>query len=166
MKGKNHLIAATILWAILFAAYWYVSSISLQRNALWVVLSLLLTQFGALMPDWDLMYEKFIPHRNILTHSAFLPVIMCMAIYFVNDATAMMLPLYAFFLAGYASHLLLDLRPKQWKGSACIRFWGLRLQRNRTMGRIRSFFWLLTNGITLSVLAILAMYYFTTWFGG
>ena len=124
---KVHIAGGTALWVILFTTYYFVvEQISLQQNGMWIMMTFLLVQLGAQMPDYDIIWNKIFPHRNIITHSIILPSLVCIPITFITTETMIYLPLYGFFIIGYASHLFLDLRPKKWHGSSCIRFYWLK----------------------------------------
>jgi len=161
---KVHIVGASILWLIMFIIYYFtVEQLSLQNNAMWIMMTFLLVQLGAQVPDYDIIWNKVLPHRNILTHSIFLPSLVCIPIAFITTETMAYLPLYGFFIIGYASHLLLDLRPKKWHGTSCIRFYWLKGERHRTMGKYQSMFWILINGTILMTFGILLMFLFYKW---
>ena len=87
---RTHLFAGTLFWVvflgIFYALDYYAGWIDLgltgdltdfEFHGIWIVLSFMVTHFGAQLPDYDLIWEKFLPHRNIITHSIFLPLIVC-----------------------------------------------------------------------------------------
>ena len=102
-----------------------------QNNNLYlaVVASLMISFFyiGFKFPDIDLKF-KSIGHRSIITHSPLLPLML-----FILHETNMLWLVYAkkyditrYFIIGsslgIALHLLYDLRPKSFKGTALIKF--------------------------------------------
>lgn len=102
-----------------------------QNNNLYlVVVAILMISFfyiGSKFPDIDLKF-KSIGHRSIITHSPLLPLIL-----FILHETNMLWLVYAkkyditrYFIIGLslgiALHLLYDLRPKSFKGTALIKF--------------------------------------------
>lgn len=102
-----------------------------QNNNLYliVVASLMISFFyiGFKFPDIDLKF-KSIGHRSIITHSPLLPLML-----FILHETNMLWLVYAkkyditrYFIIGLslgiALHLLYDLRPKSFKGTALIKF--------------------------------------------
>lgn len=102
-----------------------------QNNNLYlVVVAILMISFfyiGLKFPDIDLKF-KSIGHRSIITHSPLLPLIL-----FILHETNMLWLVYAkkyditrYFIIGLslgiALHLLYDLRPKSFKGTALIKF--------------------------------------------
>lgn len=102
-----------------------------QNNNLYliVVASLMISFFyiGFKFPDIDLKF-KSIGHRSVITHSPLLPLML-----FILHETNMLWLVYAkkyditrYFIIGLslgiALHLLYDLRPKSFKGTALIKF--------------------------------------------
>ena len=160
---KNHIIGGTIFWVIILLVYFFVGNVSTHKDAMWVVMSLLVVQIGAMLPDYDLLSNKFLPHRNIFTHSIILPTLLTLPIYFIRDETNTLLPLYAFFLIGYGSHLLLDMKPKGWQGSARIHLWWKNPKGNKQMGSKRSAVWILINGLILIAAGIVFLYFYQLW---
>ena len=126
----------------------------LEFHGIWIVLSFMVTHFGAQLPDYDLIWEKLLPHRNIITHSVFLPLLICIPLYFVSAATKFLVPIYAFYLIGHASHLFLDLRPKSWKGAALIHLFWVNDDGRKTFTAKASKLFLLINGIIVIVLIV------------
>jgi len=163
MNRKGHIIGSVIFWTVIMILVYFLADIPLKENAMWIMLSFFVCQFGAQLPDYDLLWKKVLPHRNILTHSVFLPALVSMPTYFVIDETNMLLPLYAFFLIGYGSHLLLDLRPKAWLGSACIKLFWRNREGSKSMGGTQSYIWLILNGLILIVAGALIMFLFNMW---
>jgi len=165
MNRKSHIIGGFVTWAIAMIASYFLIELPMKTNSLWIMLSLFICQFGSQMPDYDIIWNKFLPHRNVITHSLFLPALSILPIYFVTDETNALLPLYAFFLFGYASHLFLDLYVKGWVGSACIRVFWRNADGSRSMGGTKSFLWLFFNGLILVAGGIVIMFFFNLWFG-
>lgn len=165
---KVHLTIALGLWLVAFLIYYFVGGmfidISLQQNALWIGLSIWMSALGGLLPDWDLLWQHTIPHRNILTHTILTPVIICSPLFTLispnlREYGIVFLPLYAYFLLGYASHLLLDLLfTKEWVGGATIKYYWLKGERHRAFGKHLSKFILLTSGLILLSTSIVAMF--------
>ena len=95
---KVHIIGATAVWLVAFLIYYFVGGlyieISLQKNAMWIMASFLLSQLGGQMADYDVIWRRAFPHRNILTHSIFIPAAICLPIIWINTETMILLPLY------------------------------------------------------------------------
>lgn len=163
MNRKSHIVGGFVTWSIALLISYFIFDLPMKTNSMWILLSLFICQFGSQMPDYDVIWKKILPHRNIITHSFFLPAISVLPIYFVVDSTNMLLPLYAFFLFGYASHLILDLHVKGWMGTACIRVFWKNKNGSKSMNGTKSFIWLLTNGLILIAGGIIIMFYFNVW---
>lgn len=101
--------------------YQWMSGVSIIGN-LSIFVGAFITMSGALMPDWDIPFLGLSRHRNIIFHSAVLPLLVAlMAI--INVAHAILSSyslaigahveyyITALFLVGYASHLYLDIFP-------------------------------------------------------
>lgn len=91
-----------------------------------IFIGAMITVTGALMPDWDIPFLGISRHRNIIFHSAALPILMVLAT-LVNVATRLLTAgssiisidlsigaeveyyITGLFLLGYASHLYLDI---------------------------------------------------------
>ena len=160
---KNHIIGGTLFWVITLIVYLFIENVSVDSDIMWIVLSLPIAQIGALLPDYDLLSTKFLVHRNVFTHSIILPALITLPIYFVRDDTNTLLPLYAFFLIGYGSHLILDMKPKSWQGSARIHLWWRNPKGNKQMGSKRSASWILINGLMLLTAGIILLYFYQLW---
>ena len=97
---KTHILSGTLLWAIAFIIYYFVGGkyfeVSLQREGLWIVLSLLTCQLGAQMPDYDVLWQTIMPHRHFMSHSIVFPMVVSIPIIFVKPDTLIYVPLYAF----------------------------------------------------------------------
>ena len=163
LNRKAHIIAGTITWLMAMILIYFLIDLSFRTTAMWIIISFFITQFGASLPDYDLLTKRFLPHRNVITHSVFLPAIAVLPIYFVINETNMLLPLYAFFLFGYASHLILDLNVKGWMGTSCIRIFWRNREGTKSMGGTKSFIWLLINGLILIGGGIVIIFFFNVW---
>ncbi len=107
-----------ILATILIMSYYYHIPIIGNIN---IPLGALITIIGGLVPDWDIILMGVGAHRNILFHSAIVPLIFTAGgIYDIVSHFLAGLPLVttdvqyflmAMFLIGYASHLMLDIYP-------------------------------------------------------
>ena len=87
-----------------------------------ITMGALITITGALVPDWDIILLGISKHRNVIFHSALLPILITL-VTLVNVALTIVtnysfkvgagLEYYivALFLLGYASHLYLDIFP-------------------------------------------------------
>ncbi len=173
---RIHLFAGTLFWAV-FLGIFYVLDLKttwidlgltgdlsdLEFHALWIVLSFMTTHFGAQLPDYDLIWERILPHRNVLTHSIFLPILICLPLIGVTPATKFLVPIYAFYLIGHASHLFFDLNPKSWKGTALIHIFWVNDDGRKTFPEKSSKLFLLINGIIVLVAGIILLYFFQAW---
>jgi hypothetical protein len=172
---KMHLVAGTLFWGIFLGIFYALDFIGfidlnlavglegLQLHSIWIVLSFMTAHFGAQLPDYDIIWKKALPHRNILTHSVILPAIVCIPLYTVNDATNFLVPIYAFYLIGHASHLFFDLRPESWKGSALIHIFWVNEDGRKTLPAKASRMFLLINGIVILAAGIIMLYFFQLW---
>ena len=163
MNRKSHIIGGFVIWIVGVLLAFFLIDIPVKTNAMWIMISFFICQFGSQFPDYDLIWKKVLPHRNVITHSVFLPALSVIPIYFVTDVTNMLLPLYAFFLFGYASHLILDLHVKGWQGSACIRIFWKNREGTKSMGGTKSFIFLLINGLILIGGGMVIMFFFNVW---
>ena len=147
-----------------------VGSLSLTMGALIMIL-------GALVPDWDIPLLGISRHRNLLFHSALLPILITFMT-LVNVAltiaaslsfqVGVQLEYYitSLFLLGYASHLYLDIFPSDsspleivWratdphsKAPTGIRSFGpLKISKKAARG------WLVTNASILVIIALFLM---------
>ncbi len=170
---RMHLFAGTLFWGIsigiFFALDLKTSYINLGLNdnltlhSMWIILSFIATHFGAQLPDYDLLWDKILPHRNIITHSVFLPIIICLPIIWVQPETKFLVPIFAFYLIGHASHLFFDMRPEAWKGSALIHIFWVNEAGRKTLPEKASKMFLLINGILIMVAGIILLYFFQSW---
>jgi len=99
---------------------WYTGIVIIGHLSIFI--GALITMSGALMPDWDIVFMGISSHRNVIFHSAILPMIVVFMTLF-NVAYAIIsssslavgahIEYYvaALFLIGYASHLYLDIFP-------------------------------------------------------
>lgn len=73
--------------------------------------------FGIKLPDWD--FKLRLKHRNILTHSPFITIIF---IAFYETKTSYF---FKYFIVGFSTaiaiHILFDLFPRRWYGSALLK---------------------------------------------
>ncbi|MFX1368624.1 MAG: metal-dependent hydrolase [Promethearchaeota archaeon] len=101
--------------------YQYLAGVPVIGN-LSIFIGSIITVSGALMPDWDIPFLGISRHRNIIFHSAILPLLVVMMT-FINVAQSIVTTsslaigahmeyyITALFLLGYASHLYLDIFP-------------------------------------------------------
>jgi len=101
--------------------YQWISGIAMIGN-LSIFIGALIMMSGALMPDWDIPFLGISRHRNIIFHSAILPMLVVLMT-LINVAVSIIettslsvgahIEYYiaALFLLGYASHLYLDIFP-------------------------------------------------------
>lgn len=172
---RVHLFGGTLFWVFFLGIFYFLDMNNwidlgltggledLEFHGIWIVLSFMVTHFGAQLPDYDLIWDKLLPHRNIITHSVFLPLLICIPLYFVSAATKFLVPIYAFYLIGHASHLFLDLRPKSWKGAALIHLFWVNDDGRKTFTAKASKLFLLINGIIVLVAGIILLYFFQAW---
>jgi len=165
---KQHIAGATVLWLIGFLVYYFVGGlyieISLQKNAMWIMMSFLLAQLGGQMSDYDVIWRKAFPHRNILTHSFFIPLLVCLPIIWITAETTNLLPLFSFFLLGFSSHMFLDLWiTKGWSGTALIRFFYWKEEKYKSMNKFWSKVWLFVNGLIILIAGIVMMFTYQLW---
>ncbi|MHA1223592.1 MAG: metal-dependent hydrolase [Candidatus Heimdallarchaeaceae archaeon] len=167
MHRKGHLIGATIFWLVAIVLYYvlgnYTALSFTSKHSMWIVLSFLVCHFGAQLPDYDLLTEKFLPHRNVITHSVFLPLLICIPIFFVNSETKYLVPIFAMYLVGHTSHLFLDLFPKKWEGTALIHIWWRNEEGKKTFSSKASRNFLVFNGLIIMVAGIILLYFFNSW---
>jgi len=165
---KVHLSTALGLWLVAFLIYYFVGGlyveISLQQNALWIGLSIWMSALGGILPDWDLLWQRIVPHRHILTHTIITPLIICSPLFALiapslREGGMVFLPLYSCFLLGYSSHLLLDLvGTRKWVGGATIKYYRIKGERHRAFGKHLSKFILFTNGLILLTISVVSMF--------
>ena len=100
---------------------WY-SGITIIGN-ISIFIGAIITVAGALMPDWDIPFLGISRHRNIIFHSAALPLLILLttlvnyasriltsgSIVDLSIGAEMELYITGLFLLGYASHLYLDI---------------------------------------------------------
>jgi len=176
---KTHLLGGTLFWGIFIGIFyaldlmtnlidWGGSSIidGLELHAIWIVISFMACHFGAQLPDYDLLWKKILPHRNVITHSFFLPLVLSIPLFFLADMGEVglfLVPIYAFYHIGYASHLFLDLKPEDWKGTALIHIFWVNEDGRKTMPPKVSRMFLLINGLIILAAGIILLYFFQLW---
>lgn len=101
--------------------YQWMTGIPMIGN-LSIFIGALIMMSGALMPDWDISFLGISRHRNVIFHSAILPMVVILMT-LINVATSIFSTvslsvgahveyyIAAIFLLGYASHLYLDIFP-------------------------------------------------------
>lgn len=170
MHRKGHLIGATLFWAVSIAVYYILGNYTplyfTEKHSIWIVLSLLACHFGAQLPDYDIIWQKFLPHRNVITHSFFLPLLICLPLFFVTSETKFLVPIFAMYLIGHASHLFLDLNPDEWTGAALVHIYWRNPEGNKTMSPTVSKLFLFFNGIIILAAGIILLYFFYKWTPG
>ena len=170
MHRKGHLIGATLFWAVAIAVYYilgnYTALYFTEKHSIWIILSFLTCHFGAQLPDYDIIWKKILPHRNVITHSFFLPVLICLPLIFVNTQTKFLVPIFAMYLIGHASHLFLDLNPEEWAGTALIYIYWRNANGNKKMSPTASKLFLFFNGLAILVAGVLLLYFFYQWTPG
>ncbi|MHA1214150.1 MAG: hypothetical protein ACTSR2_13120 [Candidatus Hodarchaeales archaeon] len=116
---KWHLVTAIIVFFLYLVLYYLIDVVTVNTlpviSPLWVSTAFLLTLVGSEAPDWDLLLN-WLQHRDITTHSIFIPLLISATFIvqvFLNpeDPTQIFAIIFAPFLLGFASHLLLDLFP-------------------------------------------------------
>ncbi|MBA7515871.1 hypothetical protein ES705_07916 [subsurface metagenome] len=162
MNRKAHIIGGALFWAIVIGFYYWFGEL-LTEYSIWIMLSFFSSQFGAQLPDYDILWKKALPHRNILTHSFILPALLTIPIYFITTEMVFLLPIFALYLIGHASHLFLDLFPKGWEGSALVHLWWRNEKGRKTMNGTASFMFLLTNGLIILAGGIIFLFFFAQW---
>jgi len=176
---KIHLIGGTLFWGaflgIFYALERYTNLINLEITTLsglevhsvWIVLSFMACHFGAQLPDYDLLWDKFLPHRNVITHSFFLPLVISIPLFFIRnmgEVVFFLVPIYAFYHIGHASHLFLDLKPKSWEGTALVHIFWINDEGRKTMPPKVSRMFLLVNGLIILAAGIILLYFFNSWY--
>ncbi|MHA2243603.1 MAG: hypothetical protein ACXADY_01410 [Candidatus Hodarchaeales archaeon] len=119
---KWHLITAIVVYIIYCVMYWYIDTNDLLPSPglpdmapLWLITGFLMALIGAEAPDWDLLLN-WMHHRDIATHSIGIPLIitgtfLVQKLMTPDDPTLVLALIFAPFLLGFGSHLLLDLFP-------------------------------------------------------
>ena len=173
---KTHLFGGTLFWGLAIGIFYALDLKTsfidlglsgtipdLEFHSLWIVLSFMACHFGAQLPDYDLLWDKILPHRNVITHSFFLPLVISIPIFFVQESTQFLVPIYAFYHIGHASHLFLDLKPKDWKGTALVHIFWANENGRKTMPPKVSRLFLLINGLIVLSAGIILLYFFQLW---
>ncbi|MEE9410224.1 MAG: hypothetical protein V3V41_04790 [Candidatus Heimdallarchaeota archaeon] len=168
MHRKGHLIGATFSWAVAISVYYVLAKFTAvtdfaSRHGMWIVLSFLACHFGAQLPDYDVIWKKLLPHRNVVTHSLFLPLLICLPIFFITDEMIFLTPIFAMYLIGQASHLFLDLNPEKWAGTALIHIYWRNSDGRKTLSKANSQFFLILNGMIILAAGVILLYFFNAW---
>ena len=125
-----------------------------------IIIFLFITSFyyiGLKFPDIDLKMMKFgIKHRNILTHSFFLPFILfilniqkILGIYYMLEFYITGIIIRAFSI-GIILHILYDLFPKKFIGTALIQIPFLE----KSFGKKMTIFWFILSSIILMIISL------------
>ncbi len=153
--------------------YQWISGVAVV-GSISVFIGSLITITGALMPDWDIPLLGISRHRNIVFHSAILPILITLGTllnvaYSVLMASSLSVGAHveyyitALFLLGYASHLYLDIFPSD--ASPLEVFWraadpyskaptGLKQLGPIKISRKNARNWLVGNATLLVMIAI------------
>ncbi len=121
--------AVSAVWFITFCVgslggsiiYQWYSGIAIIGH-LSIFIGALIMMSGALIPDWDIILMGIASHRNVIFHSAILPMIgvlmtLINVAYSIISSSTLAIGAHveyyvtALFLLGYASHLYLDIFP-------------------------------------------------------
>ncbi|MFX1255498.1 MAG: hypothetical protein ACFFCZ_28100 [Promethearchaeota archaeon] len=115
---KYHMLYSIPFFCVYCLIYWVISFFVTglpTLSPIWVVSGLFMSLIGSLASDWDLLTGK-LQHRDIITHSALIPLVF-VGIFLLQkyaDPTDLglisVLIIVPFFL-GFASHLIVDLMP-------------------------------------------------------
>jgi hypothetical protein len=162
-------------------AYQWISGVAVVGN-ISIFIGAVITMTGALMPDWDIPFLGISRHRNIIFHSAILPLLVTLGAllnitYSVLMASSLSIGAHveyyitALFLLGYASHLYLDIFPSD--ASPLEIFWraadpyseaptGLKQLGPIKISRKNARNWLVGNATLLVMVAIglFALYFY------
>ena len=171
MHRKGHLLGATLAWVITIVLYYFFSGIDFTiigvKYSVWMILSFFACHFGAQLPDYDILWKKILPHRNVLTHSFILPILFTLPVILtrtdLTDEMVFLVPIFAMYLIGHASHLFLDLNPEKWEGSALVHVFWRNEKGRKTMPAAVSFIFLLTNGLLILAEGIILLFFFSRW---
>jgi hypothetical protein len=106
----------------------------------WIVLGFGLSMFGAELPDYDQLADRLLNHRDIITHSPIIPVILYIVVALFSPHITIA-PLLFLVLLGHASHMFLDLFPV-WEGA------GKMLKGEKPYGGLQSPALWLVEGVT------------------
>ncbi len=161
MNRSMHLLGGVIFWIVALLGYFWSSNRSLQwADSIWITTSFLMAIIGAEIADFDLELGRYFTHRNFFTHSILLPGLLALPLIFVDEPSTNMIPVFSMFLVGASSHLLLDLSPKTWRGSANIHFPWKNREGYKQMGGRKSFLWLFVNALLSLILAIILLLFY------
>jgi len=168
LNRKGHLIGGTLFWGVAISLYYVLAKFTLvtdfaSKHGMWIVLSFLACHFGAQLPDYDIIWKKLLPHRNVVTHSFFLPLLICLPIFWITNPMIFLTPIFAMYLIGHASHLFLDLNPEKWEGTALIHVYWRNSDGRKTLTPWKSRLFLLSNGILILAAGVILLYFFNAW---
>ena len=138
MRVRGHLMLAVLLYLL---SVRYLSPVPELLFSPFFAFYCLMAMVGALFPDVDWALDRVIPrfgHRNPLTHSLLLPVLLYLPIYYYGLSQPLLLHFYDAFTFGVGTHLLGDVI----KRGNLVWF---------TSGK-REYAWYLLNGIVWVVL--------------
>lgn len=88
------------------------------KNIFPLILILISFSLGIKIPDWDLKFK--IKHRNILTHSPLITLILIISYQASNKDYILKYFIIGFSLA-IGIHMLFDIFPKKWQGAAFLK---------------------------------------------
>ncbi len=166
MNRSMHLIGCFVFWLIALIGYFYSKNdFPGWSDSLWIISSFLMAIVGAELPDFDLEIKKFFPHRSAFTHSILFPGLLSLPLIFHRniESVQVLVPVYSMFLVGVASHLILDLSPKTWKGSALIHLPWRNMQGKKALSGFGSVLWLFVNAFLLTTSAVIMLFFYMTW---
>lgn len=109
MKTRDHIIIAVLLYIL---SVQYLSEATEIFLSPFLTIYFLLAMVGALFPDVDWQVMRIwgcFGHRNPITHSLFIPMLILFLIYYFRLFQVDILAAYHAFTLGMASHLLGDL---------------------------------------------------------
>jgi hypothetical protein len=171
LNRKGHLLGATSAWTVTIVLYYFFSGIDFAsidvKHSVWMILSFFACHFGAQLPDYDVLWKKILPHRNVITHSFILPILFTLPVYLTRTDLigdfVFLVPIFAMYLVGHASHLFLDLMPESWEGTALIHIFWRNENGRKTMPKASSFLFLLINGLIILAGGIILLFFFSRW---
>jgi hypothetical protein len=116
---------------------------TVNQGLYWILLGFALSMFGAELPDYDQLADKIFSHRDIITHSSLVPLLIFLIVKGLAESAVYVFasPLMLFIFLGHASHMFLDLWPV-WAGS------GAQLKGQKQHGGLQTPVTWLIEGIT------------------